>query len=128
MSCFNLLLLLFYYFQQRVDQYFTQINKIIKARITSSRVRFMMQDVVDLRNNDWVPRREDNNPKTIDQIHKEAADEAKKAHLRIQMDKQQEKKMPRGISLYSFGDLPIYLGATKFLGGFFRLLVNKTDE
>ncbi|KAM7445324.1 regulation of mRNA cap binding [Porites harrisoni] len=80
----------------RVDQYFTQINKIIQARITSSRVRFMMQDVVDLRDNGWVPRREDNNPKTIDQIHKEAADEAKKAQLRIQMDKQQDKKMPRG--------------------------------
>ena len=86
----------FYHFQPRVDQYFTQINKIIQARITSSRVRFMMQDVVDLRNNGWVPRREDNNPKTIDQIHKEAADEAKKAQLRIQMDKQQDKKMPRG--------------------------------
>ena len=56
----------------------------------------MMQDVVDLRNNGWVPRREDNNPKTIDQIHKEAADEAKKVQLRIQMDKQQDKKMPRG--------------------------------
>ncbi|CAH3173902.1 unnamed protein product, partial [Porites evermanni] len=80
----------------RVDQYFTQINKIIQARITSSRVRFMMQDVVDLRDNGWVPRREDNNSKTIDQIHKEAADEAKKAQLRIQMDKQQDKKMPRG--------------------------------
>ena len=86
----------FYHFQPRVDQYFAQINKIIQARITSSRVRFMMQDVVDLRNNGWVPRREDNNPKTIDQIHKEAADEAKKAQLRIQMDKQQDKKMPRG--------------------------------
>ena len=86
----------FYHFQPRVDQYFAQINKIIQARITSSRVRFMMQDVVDLRDNGWVPRREDNNPKTIDQIHKEAADEAKKAQLRIQMDKQQDKKMPRG--------------------------------
>ena len=52
----------------------------------------MMQDVVDLRNNDWVPRREDNNPKTIDQIHKEVADKGKKASLRIQ----QEKKTQRG--------------------------------
>ncbi|XP_044171027.1 eukaryotic translation initiation factor 4 gamma 1-like isoform X3 [Acropora millepora] len=75
----------------RVDQYFTQINKIISAKITSSRVRRMMQDIVDLRNNNWVPRREDNNLKTIDQIHKEAADQAKKTQIKIQMAKQERK-------------------------------------
>ena len=55
----------------------------------------MMLDIVDLRNNDWVPRREDNNPKTIDQIHKEAADQAKKTQIMIQMAKQ-DKKTSRG--------------------------------
>ena len=84
---------IYYYFQPRIDQYFTQIKKIIQARITSSRLRFMMQDVVDLRNENWVARKEGNNPKTIDQIHKEAADKAKKARMRIQ----QEKKIQRGI-------------------------------
>ena len=74
----------------------------------------MMQDVIDLRNNDWVPRREDNNPKTIDQIHKEASDKSKKAQLRILMDKQQGKKMQRGkfanftsCHMGDFGDLPL---------------------
>ena len=51
----------------------------------------MMQDIVDLRNNNWVPRREDNNPKTIDKIYKEAADEAKKTQIKIQMAKQEKK-------------------------------------
>ena len=55
----------------------------------------MMQDIVDLRDNDWVPYREDNNPKTIDQIHKEAADQAKKTQMMIQMAKQ-DKKISRG--------------------------------
>ena len=54
-----------------------------------------MQDIVDLRNNDWVPRREDNNPKTIDQIHKEAADKAKKTQMMIQTAKE-DKKISRG--------------------------------
>ena len=58
-------------------------------------MRFMMQDIVDLRNNDWVPRREDNNPKTIDQILKEAADQAKKTQMMMQMAKQ-DKKISRG--------------------------------
>ena len=55
----------------------------------------MMQDVADLRNNNWVPRREDNYPKTVDQIHREAADQEKKTQLKIKMAKQ-EKKLQRG--------------------------------
>lgn len=66
----------------RMDQYFQQIDKIIKQKRTSSRVRFMLQDVYDLRKNRWVPRRADNAPKTIDQIHKE-----------VQMEDQQRQIM-----------------------------------
>lgn len=36
-------------FQQRINQYFDQIRKIIGEKRTSSRVRFMLQDVTDLR-------------------------------------------------------------------------------
>ena len=54
-----------------------------------------MQSVVDLRNNDWVPRQEDDSPKTIDQIHKEAADQAKNTQMMIQMARQ-DKKLSRG--------------------------------
>lgn len=31
----------------------------------------MLQDVIDLRRNKWVPRREADNPKTIDQMNQE---------------------------------------------------------
>ena len=37
-----------------------------------ARVRFLIQDVIDLRRNNWKPRREKAGPKTLDQIHKEA--------------------------------------------------------
>ncbi|KAJ8971141.1 hypothetical protein NQ314_000873 [Rhamnusium bicolor] len=47
----------------------------------SSRIRFMLQDVIDLRNSRWIPRRQDLNPKTIDQIKKEADSE----QMNIQM-------------------------------------------
>ncbi|KAL7976161.1 hypothetical protein Chor_008258 [Crotalus horridus] len=33
----------------RMDQYFNQMEKIVKERKTSSRIRFMLQDVIDLR-------------------------------------------------------------------------------
>jgi len=54
-----------------LDVYFKEMNKIVAEKKTSSRVRFLMQDVIELRLNDWKKRREDAGPKTIDQIHKE---------------------------------------------------------
>ncbi|RCU34437.1 hypothetical protein DVA76_20070 [Acinetobacter baumannii] len=32
-----------------MDQYFNQMEKIVKERKTSSRIRFMLQDIIDLR-------------------------------------------------------------------------------
>ncbi|XP_044059610.1 eukaryotic translation initiation factor 4 gamma 1-like [Siniperca chuatsi] len=68
----------------RMDQYFNQMEKIIKERKTTSRIRFMLQDVLDLRRNNWVPRRGDLGPKTIDQIHKEAELEEHREHMKVQ--------------------------------------------
>uniref|UniRef100_A0A3P8WNP7 Eukaryotic translation initiation factor 4 gamma, 1a n=1 Tax=Cynoglossus semilaevis TaxID=244447 RepID=A0A3P8WNP7_CYNSE len=67
-----------------MEQYFNQMDKIIKERKTSSRIRFMLQDVIDLRKNNWVPRRADQGPKTIDQIHKEAELEEHREQIKVQ--------------------------------------------
>ncbi|KAM6933794.1 eukaryotic translation initiation factor 4 gamma 1-like [Xenentodon cancila] len=68
----------------RMDQYFNQMEKIIKERKTTSRIRFMLQDVLDLRRNNWIPRRGDQGPKTIDQIHKEAEAEQHREQMKVQ--------------------------------------------
>ncbi|XP_049324210.1 eukaryotic translation initiation factor 4 gamma 1-like isoform X2 [Astyanax mexicanus] len=68
----------------RMDHYFTEIEEIVRARKTSSRIRFMLQDLLDLRRNKWVPRRADLGPKTIDQIHKEAALEENGSQNKVQ--------------------------------------------
>ncbi|XP_047247457.1 eukaryotic translation initiation factor 4 gamma 1-like isoform X4 [Girardinichthys multiradiatus] len=68
----------------RMDQYFNQMEKIIKERKTTSRIRFMLQDVLDLRRNNWIPRRGDQGPKTIDQIHKEAEMEEHREQMKVQ--------------------------------------------
>ncbi|XP_037786185.1 eukaryotic translation initiation factor 4 gamma 1-like isoform X8 [Penaeus monodon] len=57
---------------QELDKHFGQMEKIVNDRLTNSRVRFLMMDVIDLRRNKWVPRREDNKPKTKAQVHEEA--------------------------------------------------------
>ncbi|XP_028974972.2 eukaryotic translation initiation factor 4 gamma 1a isoform X4 [Esox lucius] len=68
----------------RMDQYFAQMDKIIKEKKTSSRIRFMLQDVIDLRRSGWVPRRGEQGPKTIDQIHKEAELEEQMQQIKVQ--------------------------------------------
>ncbi|XP_078791297.1 eukaryotic translation initiation factor 4 gamma 1a isoform X4 [Oryzias latipes] len=76
----------------RMDQYFTQMDKIIKEKKTSSRIRFMLQDVLDLRRNNWVPRRGDLGPKTIDQIHKEAEMEEHREQIKVQQQLMSRKE------------------------------------
>ncbi|KAL3861767.1 hypothetical protein ACJMK2_007788 [Sinanodonta woodiana] len=68
----------------RMDQYFAVMQKIVNEKKLSSRVRFMLQDVIELRQGKWVPRRDDNNPKTIDQIHREVAQEAQDRAIFVQ--------------------------------------------
>ena len=52
-----------------------------KKKVLPSRVRFMLQDVIDLRRNEWRPRREKAGPKKIDDIHKDAEREKTQAKL-----------------------------------------------
>uniref|UniRef100_A0A673H2C9 Eukaryotic translation initiation factor 4 gamma 1-like n=1 Tax=Sinocyclocheilus rhinocerous TaxID=307959 RepID=A0A673H2C9_9TELE len=80
----------------RMDQYFHQMEKIIKERKTSSRIRFMLQDVLDLRKNNWVPRRGDQGPKTIDQIHKEAELEEHREQIKVQQQLLSKKDSSQG--------------------------------
>lgn len=63
--------------KDNLDPIFVRMKEIVdkKHGKVSSRIRFMLQDVIDLRRSKWVPRRQDSNPKTIDQIQKEAETE-----------------------------------------------------
>lgn len=71
--------------QPRMDMYFKQLDALISDRNkVSSRIRFMILDTIDLRKDNWVPRRANNNPKTIEQIHKEAHEEEQKKQAEMQ--------------------------------------------
>ncbi|NWI86937.1 IF4G3 factor, partial [Pitta sordida] len=78
----------------RMDQYFNQMEKIVKERKTSSRIRFMLQDVIDLRLCNWVSRRADQGPKTIEQIHKEAKIEEQEEQRKVQQLMTKESPAP----------------------------------
>ena len=51
-----------------MDLYFTLLEIIVNNLEISNRIRFMIQDVIDLRKNQWNPCRKENNPKTFTQI------------------------------------------------------------
>ena len=80
----------------RVDQYFQRMKKVVDEKKMSSRVRFMLQDVIELRQCNWVPRRDENNPKTIEQIHKEAQQEQQEKLLLLQTVNIPNQKPTRG--------------------------------
>lgn len=79
-----------------MDQYFDQMHKIIEKRKISSRIKFAMKDVIDLRKNQWVPRRDEGAPKTIDQIHREAQEKEKEEEKARQQEKIAKKLEPKG--------------------------------
>ncbi|KAM4702706.1 eukaryotic translation initiation factor 4 gamma 3 isoform 6-T6 [Rhinophrynus dorsalis] len=107
----------------RMDQYFHQMEKIVKERKTSSRIRFMLQDVIDLRLCNWVSRRADQGPKTIEQIHKEAKIEEQEEQRKVQQLMTKEKRRPAGVQRVDEGGWNTVQGAknnrvldpTKFL-------------
>ena len=62
--------LFFWFPQQRIDGYFGRINDIIKRGKIPARIKFMLQDVQELRRNEWIPRlSQTSGLKTIDQVH-----------------------------------------------------------
>uniref|UniRef100_A0A0C9S288 TSA: Wollemia nobilis Ref_Wollemi_Transcript_21688_3067 transcribed RNA sequence n=1 Tax=Wollemia nobilis TaxID=56998 RepID=A0A0C9S288_9CONI len=54
------------------DSYFARMKELSKNSNLQSRMRFMVRDVLDLRANKWIPRREEVKAKTINEIHSEA--------------------------------------------------------
>ncbi|KAE8657925.1 Eukaryotic translation initiation factor isoform 4G-1 [Hibiscus syriacus] len=54
------------------DVYFNRFKDLVTNPKLASRLRFMVRDVLDLRANNWVPRREEVKAKTITEIHSEA--------------------------------------------------------
>lgn len=82
-----------------LDSFFQTMEKIATQQFpdvkTSSRVRFMLRDVIDMRRNNWKARRDENLPKMIDEIHQEVKKEdeqrAQDLHQHTYQKKQEEK-------------------------------------
>ncbi|KAH8926061.1 ARM repeat-containing protein [Atractiella rhizophila] len=74
--------------RDHMNIYFTRMKTLKENMKLSSRIRFMVQDVIDERDNGWKKRVEAAGPKSIAQIHQDAAKEKEEAAAR--------KSLPRG--------------------------------
>ncbi|MDP2436198.1 MAG: hypothetical protein Q8P67_10680, partial [archaeon] len=59
-------------YPQDFASYFAQIETLSRDLRISSRIRFMLRDLIDLRRNEWVPRRAAEGPTTIAEVHRTA--------------------------------------------------------
>ncbi|KAF9012539.1 hypothetical protein BDQ17DRAFT_1271720 [Cyathus striatus] len=56
-----------------MDVYFSRMKELTKSQNVSSRMQFMLQDVIELRERKWISRNAVAAPSTISQIHEAAA-------------------------------------------------------
>ena len=85
-----------------LTEYISTLEDIVNKRETTARVRFMIQDILDMRKDGWKFRKiqDENKPKTIDQIHHEAREEERKLyeihqHMLKKQDSLIKKPHPR---------------------------------
>nr|CAH0099124.1 unnamed protein product [Daphnia galeata] len=82
--------------RETMISYFSTLDAIVQKRRISNRIRFMIEDVVDLRKRRREPRREDSNPKTIDQIHREIQEERKEQELERKLNNPPPRRRTKG--------------------------------
>ncbi|XP_064172320.1 eukaryotic translation initiation factor 4 gamma 1-like [Anguilla rostrata] len=67
-----------------IDKYLRKMEQILKEGKTSSRIRFMLQDIMDLRQNKWAPKNSNQGPKTISQVHSDAQLETQQERSKVE--------------------------------------------
>lgn len=72
-----------------MEVYFRRIETLIKSDKLDARHSFMLQDLVELRKDNWVQRRKSEGPKKIGDIHRDAAIERSKSQ---HLDKQSSRR------------------------------------
>jgi len=78
----------------KMKSYFDRLERIVKKReSTTARIRFMILDIIELRKNNWVPRRKDNAPRRIEEIRQEAEEERLKLEAQIAATQANERNM-----------------------------------
>ncbi|VIO94983.1 MIF4G domain containing protein [Brugia malayi] len=87
--------------------YFEHLNEV--STKVSNRVRFLILNLIELRDNKWVPRTSESGPKTLEEVH----DEARREEManRLQREQYANKKRYEGrTSLDKRNQRPVLIG------------------
>lgn len=61
--------------ESNFESYFDRLQQLAKDKTLEARIRFSIEDVIDLRKNNWRERREKEGPLKISEIHQKAQEE-----------------------------------------------------
>jgi len=70
--------------QKELHARWKQVQSMISGREVSNRMKFLLLDLIEMRDKGWVKRREEETAKTLDQVHWEVEMEERKAQSRRQ--------------------------------------------
>lgn len=73
--------------KEHIDAYFKRMENLSNNMKLSSRLRFMLKDVIDLRRNGWLERRKVEGPKKIEEVHRDAVQERQQASANAGRDR-----------------------------------------
>jgi len=66
--------------QNQLNACWEQVKSMISGKEASNRIKFLLLDLVEMKEKGWVKRRKEETAKTLDQIHREVEMEERKAH------------------------------------------------
>lgn len=87
-------------FQSLMDQYFGRMRSLTHSKELPARIRFLLQNTVELRANRWTPRKAhvDSGPKTIGQVRQDA--------VKVRLSGSAYAKLPFRLSISAGTHLP----------------------
>ncbi|CAF0971392.1 unnamed protein product [Adineta ricciae] len=88
-----------------------ELNDIVQQNQISLRTRFMIQDLLELREAKWIPRMAEAKPVTIDEIHEQDRRKREQEERDRQQRADQYRNNAGGNNNYGSGNPPLYTGS-----------------
>lgn len=82
--------------KNNLEKHYRELDQIIREHKTSARIRFMIQDLIELRQASWIARRFEAKPMTIDEIHEEERQKRAQQERDAERERQQRREQNRG--------------------------------
>ncbi|CAF1205745.1 unnamed protein product [Rotaria sordida] len=115
--------------RKNLEKHYNDLESIITQRQTSARIRFMIQDVMDFRKANWVARRIESKPTTIDEIHEQERIKREQQERDQERDKAQRRESNRtGGNNYGNNNSQQYTESRGARGSSSKQQSNRTDD